>query len=136
MNVPYKWHCTTISGHFFTICMFIFHKTEVQTVILRCLMSLNLDWFKSYGLRCSLRPRASLANSQKISTDKWPFYDHIWPFSRQLHLNLSQNCNWYKRYDTKRKNTKNVNACFCTKLEKKKMEIFMFCVITFEPIRI
>ena len=28
---------TTISGHFFAICMFIFHKTEVSTVILRCL---------------------------------------------------------------------------------------------------
>ena len=48
----------------------IFHKTEIQTVILRCLMGLNLDWVKSYGLRYSLRPRASSANSQKIATDK------------------------------------------------------------------
>ena len=29
--------CTTFSGHFFAICMFIFHKTEALTVILRCL---------------------------------------------------------------------------------------------------
>ena len=29
-------HFTTISGHFFANCMFIFHKTEVQTMILRC----------------------------------------------------------------------------------------------------
>ena len=28
--------CRTLSGHFFAICVFIFHKTEVQTVILRC----------------------------------------------------------------------------------------------------
>ena len=28
--------------------MFIFHKTEIQTVILRCLTSLNLNWYKSY----------------------------------------------------------------------------------------
>ena len=43
----------TVSGHFFAICIFIFHKTEAHTVILRCTMGLNLNWFKSYGLRCS-----------------------------------------------------------------------------------
>ena len=32
--------------------MFIFHKTEVQTVILRCLMGLNLNWLKSYDKEC------------------------------------------------------------------------------------
>ena len=42
---------STTSDHFFTNCMFIFHKTEVQTVILRCLMSLNLNWFKSYDTK-------------------------------------------------------------------------------------
>ena len=79
------------SGHFFAICIFIFHKTEVQTVILRCLTGLNLNWFKSYGLRCNLRPKASSANSQKIATDKRPFYDHIWPLFCQPHVYLSQN---------------------------------------------
>ena len=42
---------TTFSGHFFTNCIFIFHKTEVGTVILRCLTGVNYnnsDWFKSY----------------------------------------------------------------------------------------
>ena len=29
---------------FFAICVFIFHKTEVLTVILRSLTGLNLDW--------------------------------------------------------------------------------------------
>ena len=62
--------CTTCSGHFFPICMMIFHKTEVLTVILRWLTGLNLDWFKSYGLRCSRRLRASSANSKKKATDK------------------------------------------------------------------
>ena len=62
--------CTTIPGHFFSICVYIFHKIEVLTVILRCLMGLNLDWVKSYGLKCSLRHRASSASSQKIATDK------------------------------------------------------------------
>ena len=44
-----------IDGHFPTLCshcfanyMNIFHKTEVQTVILRCWMVLYLNWFKSY----------------------------------------------------------------------------------------
>ena len=41
-------HFKTISGHFFAIYMFIFHKTEIQTVLLRCLRSLNLNWYKSY----------------------------------------------------------------------------------------
>ena len=49
LNNCYK----TVSGHFFAICTFIFHKTEVQTVSLRCLTVLNLNWLKSYGLRCS-----------------------------------------------------------------------------------
>ena len=44
-----------VSGHFFAVRIFIFHKTEVQTVILRCLMGLNCNWFKRYGLRCSRR---------------------------------------------------------------------------------
>ena len=61
-------HFTTIAGHFFAKCMYIFHKTEVQTVILKCLTSLNP--------------------------------------------------NWYKSYDTKRKNARNANECFCTKLPK------------------
>jgi hypothetical protein len=95
-------------------------KTEVQTVLLRCLTGLNLDWFKSYGLRCSLRPRASLTNFQKIATDKWPFSDHIWPFFPKymfifhktqiqtviLRRLTSLNLNWYKIYDTKRKKRK------------------------------
>ena len=70
--------------HFFAICTFIFDKAEVQMVILRCLMTLNFIWFKTYGPRCSLRPRMSLVNSQKLATDKWPFYNHIGPLVRKL----------------------------------------------------
>ena len=39
----------TISSHFFANYMNIFHKNEVQTVILRCWTGLKLNWFKSYG---------------------------------------------------------------------------------------
>ena len=59
----------TISGHFFANYMYIFHKTEIQMVILRCLMSLKLNWFKSY--------------------------------------------------ETKPKNAKNIILCFCTESQKK-----------------
>ena len=57
----------TVSGHFFVICMLFFHKTEVQTFILICSTGLNFNWFKSNGLKCSLRPHATLANLQKNS---------------------------------------------------------------------
>ena len=39
---------TTICNHFFANYIKIFHKTEVQTVVLRCCMGLYLNWFKSY----------------------------------------------------------------------------------------
>ena len=126
--------------------MFIFDKTEVQTVILRCLTGLNLDCFKSYGLRCSLSRVLNLANSQKLAIDNWPFYNQIWSFFANFHKTevqtdilrcwTSLNLNWTKSYDTKRKNAKNTNEYFCTKLQKTNMQIFAFCVITMEPIRI
>ena len=113
----------------FAICILICHKTEVRMVILRCLTSPNLDWFNSYGLRCSLRPSASSANSQNIATDKWPFYNHIWPFFANcmciFHKTEVQtvilrclNINWYKSYDTKRYKTKNTNDFFYYKIAK------------------
>ena len=119
----------TISGHFFAICIFIFHKTEVQTVILRCLTGLNLNWFNSYGLRCSWRPCASSVNFKKIATGKWPFYDQIWSFLANymfifhkteiqtviLRCSRSLNLNWYKSRDIRGNKAKNENLCFCTK---------------------
>ena len=41
----------TISGHLCANYMKIFHKTEIQTVILRCLGHLNLNWIKSYNIK-------------------------------------------------------------------------------------
>ena len=40
-------YCMTISGHFFAYYIKIFHKTEIQKVILRCLVCLNPYWIKS-----------------------------------------------------------------------------------------
>ena len=41
-------HFSTISSQFFAIYICIFHKPEVQTVILRCWTGLNHNWFQSY----------------------------------------------------------------------------------------
>ena len=124
----------TIFGHFFAICIFFFHKTEVQTLNLRCLTGLNLNWFISYSLRCRRRSCVSSVNFLKIATDKWSFYNHIWLFLSScmfsFHKNEIQtvilrclrslNLNWYNSYDTKQKNAKNAKECFCTKLQKNK----------------
>ena len=76
---------------FFANCIVIFHKSEVQTVVLRRYNRSTFFWFRHYGLRCRWRPCTCLANSQKLAADKWPFYDHIWPFFCQLYVYLSQN---------------------------------------------
>ena len=46
-----NWDFTTIFSHFFETCMNIFHKKEIQTVILRYLTGLNLDWVKNYDTK-------------------------------------------------------------------------------------
>ena len=42
--------------------------------------------------------------------------------------------NWIKSYDTKRKKTQ--MSVFVQNSTKTEMEVFVFCVITFEPIKI
>ena len=42
-----------ISRHFFASNKIIFHKTEVQKIILRCLTGLNSDMFNSYDTKCN-----------------------------------------------------------------------------------
>ena len=43
-------HSKTISGLNFANYMKIFHKAEIQTVILRCIVFLNPNWIKSNDL--------------------------------------------------------------------------------------
>ena len=65
-------HFSAISGLFwqsFPFFLYIFHKTELQTVILRYWTVLNLNWFKSYDSKCKYI-FLDLVNSQN---DKWPF---------------------------------------------------------------
>ena len=42
----------------------IFLLTEIQTVILMCLMGQNLNWFKSYETKCTLSLCKILARSE------------------------------------------------------------------------
>ena len=51
-------HFTAIFVHFFAIYMKIFHKTEVQTVILRYFEFLKLNWIKSYYIILSKKNHA------------------------------------------------------------------------------
>ena len=131
----YKWPLYDLVWPIF-LSVLIFHKTEVLMVILRCLTGLNLDWFKSYGLRCSLRLHASSANSKKrqlINSHFKTIYGHFFAnYMFIFHKTEIQtvilrcltiiNLNCYKSYDTKHKNAKNAknaNVCFCTKLQNK-----------------
>ena len=43
-------HFRTIYGHFLANYIKIYHKTEIQTVILRCLVCQFLNWIKSYDI--------------------------------------------------------------------------------------
>ena len=93
--------------------MFIFHKTEVQRIILICLMGLNFNWFKSYGLKCILRLKATLANSQKnghfMTISGHFFSNFIFIFHKTevqtvtLRCWPSLNLNWNKFYNLKSK---------------------------------
>ena len=52
IKLTHKWQFYNHFWPFLCKCMFIFHKTEIQTVILMCLMGLNSDWFKNYDTNC------------------------------------------------------------------------------------
>ena len=46
--MTHKWPFFDCFNHLLANFINIFHKTEVQKVILRCLVSLNYNWIKSY----------------------------------------------------------------------------------------
>ena len=66
-------------------------KTEVKTIILRWLKSLNLNWFKSYDKKCKYFTFRILLTHEIITTNKCLFYDQFWSFFCQLYVQLSQN---------------------------------------------
>ena len=89
--------------------MFIFHKTEIQTVILRCLTIINLNCYKSYDTKHKNAKNANVwfcTKSQKngngniciLCHNFWtnqnldPLCPSKWPSGPQFCERLS--CNW------------------------------------------
>ena len=64
-------------SHFFASYINIFYKNKVQTIILRCLTSLNLNWIKSYSLIATLFDNCVF---QFRKRKKWKFKFSKWPF--------------------------------------------------------
>ena len=103
-SVPIKkilfWHShfTTTSGHLIAKLhkyINIFHKTEVQMIILKCLTCLNLNWIKGYDMKHNFFLIRVFQFCKKIPKKlyvipKGPFYDGFCSFFYQLHKYLSQ----------------------------------------------
>ena len=142
--------------------MNIFHKTEVQKVILRCLTGLYLIWFKSYDTKCSMRPNAILAKSetlhknlQLINGRFTTIFGHFFAncidiFHKTEVQTVIFRCltglylNCFKSYDTKRKKEqkrKNQNWVFFDKISKKWKWKFLHFVsqllsqLSFRPVK-
>ena len=49
--MTYKWPFFLHFSHFFPNYMNVFHKTEIQMVILSCWTGLNLNWLRSYDTK-------------------------------------------------------------------------------------
>ena len=80
-SLPAFWCFSTISNQFSAIYISIFHKFEVQTVILRCWTGLYLNWFKSYYTKRSgikIRVRTYGGSNNWIEKDQFLLiYLHI-----------------------------------------------------------
>ena len=60
--------------------MFIFHKTEVPTVILRCLMSQNLNWIISYDINYKLFWQLCFSILEEKKASKMAIFWLQWSF--------------------------------------------------------
>ena len=87
-------HFITTSGQIFANCMFIFHKKEVQTVILKCLMSQNTNWFKRYDTKCTLRLHKALAKLEIHHQNLHLIKDHFTTISGLFCVNYTINIYW------------------------------------------
>ena len=73
--------------------LFIFNKTEVQTFILRCLMSLNLNWHKAVVVgACSLVYRTTYCAFWIFFWQNNNLYILIWEFKGFVQNNFCQFC--------------------------------------------
>ena len=101
---------STTSDHFFTNCMFIFYKIEVQTVILRCLTGLNLEFVRYDSCFSSEVSKLPLAHYLDPTGHSTTIYGHFFAnYIDIFHKNEIQvvilryvvclNLNWIKSCD-------------------------------------
>ena len=158
MNNTGKWLFYYHLWPFFANCMVIFHKTEVQTVILMCLSGQNHNWFKSFDTKHMLRQLEILAKSQidhqtlhlingQVMTNSGHFVPPIRKSFTKLRFRRSfwgPEQVWIIFGTTvmtqnaiKAKNKKKQRLCFFLQYCKKpEMEIFAFWVISFQSIKV
>ena len=101
----------TISGHSIANYINSFHKTKVPTVILRCLMSQNLNWIISYDINYKLFSQLCFSILEEKKASKmaifWllgSFFDNYMAIFHKsgtaiLRCLVCLNPNWIKSYD-------------------------------------
>ena len=108
----------TISGHSIANYINIFHKTEVLTVILRCLMSQYLNWIISYDINYKLFWQLCFSILEEKKASKmaifWPLWSFFGNYMEIFHKTEIQtvilrclvclNPNWIKSNDIKSDN--------------------------------
>ena len=143
-NLNFSHYFLTISNQFSAIYINIFHKTEVQMVILRCWTGLYLNWFKCYDTKCHyFNFRFLRFCDKKHFCVFFAFLGFVSQLLYQLrcwapqndHLNLSFVKDVYVVGGKMAKNSTWI-LYFLQNHTKTKIEIMAFCVIAFEPIKV
>ena len=84
-------HFRTLSGHSVANYIIIFHKTKVPTVILRYLLSLNLNWIKSSDINSYVSWQLCFSILEEKKVTKIAIFQPFVVIFWQLHGYLSQN---------------------------------------------
>ena len=80
---------TAISSQISAIYIIIFHKTEFQTVILRCWTGLYLNWFKSYDKNEKHRKNAKKPKITKTVHGLFFFLQNCTKTKMKWHLKMT-----------------------------------------------
>ena len=73
-----KWQFYDHICPFFANYMFIFLKSKIQTVILRCLISLNLIWYKNFYKKHKKHKKCKFVFLYKIAKErKWKYLHFV-----------------------------------------------------------
>ena len=70
-------HFMILSDHFLANYLYVFHKIELQTIILMCLTCLNLFWIKSYNIKHNFCHILFLQFCKKNAENSWLINGHF-----------------------------------------------------------